>query len=252
MDSVGGLNALSSTLIWLGRFREALSVTQEALARCKNTGNRNQSPFAYRNLGEAKLHLGHYADARSALQNGLDVLQETGEIKFLVATLATLGEVALALGTYPEVCEVLEERITLAGEVEGWRVNYERTVGLTVLAYAAHNLGEHVQAQEYLARALRPAIRTQNTFSLIQALSAASLVLAKSAESAPVRAVELYALASRYPHIANSRWYEDVVGKHITAMAETLPADAVAAAQERGEARDLWETAEELLAEWGT
>ena len=65
------------------------------------------------------------------------------------------------------------------------------------------------------------------------------------------RAVELYALASRYNRVANSQWYEDVIGKHIAAVAATLPPDVVAAAQERGRTRDLWATAEELLAELG-
>ncbi|MBN1933585.1 MAG: hypothetical protein JW934_02910, partial [Anaerolineae bacterium] len=63
------------------------------------------------------------------------------------------------------------------------------------------------------------------------------------------RAVELYALASRYSVVANSRWFEDVAGKHIAAAAETLPPDVVAAAQERGRARDLWSTVEEVLEE---
>ena len=37
----------------------------------------------------------------------------------------------------------------------------------------------------------------------------------------------------------------------IVAVAEMSPADVVAAAQERGRARDLWATVEELLAELG-
>jgi len=61
--------------------------------------------------------------------------------------------------------------------------------------------------------------------------------------------VEIYALASRYPHVANSQWFEDVVGKQIAAVAATLHPDVVAAAQERGRARDLKETLAELLAE---
>ena len=60
-------------------------------------------------------------------------------------------------------------------------------------------------------------------------------------------AVELYALASRYPFVANSRWFEDVAGKYITVAAVALPPDVVAAAQARGRARDLWATVEELL-----
>ena len=61
------------------------------------------------------------------------------------------------------------------------------------------------------------------------------------------QAVELYALASRYPYVANSRWFEDIAGRHIAAVAATLPPDAVAAAQERGKARDLEATVAELL-----
>ena len=61
--------------------------------------------------------------------------------------------------------------------------------------------------------------------------------------------MEIYALASRYPYVANSQWFEDVVGKHITAVAARLPPDVVAAAQERGRARDLDATVAELLAE---
>ena len=66
------------------------------------------------------------------------------------------------------------------------------------------------------------------------------------------RAVELYALVSRYPHVANSRWFEDVAGREIRAAAEGLPSEVVAAAQERGRARDLWATVEELLGELAT
>jgi len=49
--------------------------------------------------------------------------------------------------------------------------------------------------------------------------------------------------------IANKRpWYQDVVERYIDVAADSLSPEIVAAAQERGKARDLWETAEELLA----
>jgi len=65
------------------------------------------------------------------------------------------------------------------------------------------------------------------------------------------RAVELYALASRYRRVANSRWFEDIAGNHIAAAAATLPPKVVAAAQARGRARDLDATVTELLVELG-
>ena len=51
--------------------------------------------------------------------------------------------------------------------------------------------------------------------------------------------------------VAKSRWFEDVSGQHIAAVAATLLPEVVAAAQERGRARDLEATVAELLVEFG-
>ena len=83
----------------------------------------------------------------------------------------------------------------------------------------------------------------------LQALPAVALLLLD--DGAPERAVELYALTSRYPYVANSRWFADVAGDDIAAAAESLPPDVVARARERGQARDLWVTVEALLDELG-
>lgn len=64
--------------------------------------------------------------------------------------------------------------------------------------------------------------------------------------------MELYALACTYPYVANSCWYEDVVGCELAEAAAGLPPDVVAAARARGQALDLWTTVEglnDLLAE---
>jgi hypothetical protein len=82
---------------------------------------------------------------------------------------------------------------------------------------------------------------------LLWALPATALILASEGEVE--RAVELYALASRYPLVAKSRWFADVVGKQIAAAAATLPAERVAILQARGRTRDLEATVAELLAE---
>jgi len=56
-------------------------------------------------------------------------------------------------------------------------------------------------------------------------------------------------MASRYGHVANSRWFEDVAGREIAGAAASLPPGVVAAAQARGRARDLETTIAELLEE---
>jgi hypothetical protein len=90
---------------------------------------------------------------------------------------------------------------------------------------------------------------TQGRISLpiLTALPGIALLLADRGEV--VRAIELYALASAHPFVAHSRWFRDVAGRHIRAAAAALPPEVVAAAGERGRARDLRATAEELLAE---
>ena len=70
-----------------------------------------------------------------------------------------------------------------------------------------------------------------------------------AAEGQAVRAVEVHALATRYPFIANSRWYRDVFGPPIAAAAGSLSPEVVQAAREHGLARDLHATLRELLAE---
>jgi hypothetical protein len=83
----------------------------------------------------------------------------------------------------------------------------------------------------------------------IFSIALVALLLAHQGEAE--RAVELYALASRHPYVGNSRYWEDTIGRHIAAVAATLPPEVVAAAQERGRARDLEATVAELLTELG-
>lgn len=84
---------------------------------------------------------------------------------------------------------------------------------------------------------------------LLWALPAMALLLAGEGENE--RAVELYSLALRFPLVAESRWFADVVGDTLAEVAATLPAERVAILQERGQARDLEATVAELLAELG-
>jgi hypothetical protein len=78
-------------------------------------------------------------------------------------------------------------------------------------------------------------------------LPATALLLAGEEENE--RAVELYALASRYPLVAKSHWFADVAGDTLAEVAATLPVERVAVLRERGRTRDLEATVAELLTE---
>jgi hypothetical protein len=61
--------------------------------------------------------------------------------------------------------------------------------------------------------------------------------------------VELYALATSQPLVATARWFEDIAGRHIAAASASLAPDLVSAARNRGGARDLDRTLQEVMTE---
>jgi hypothetical protein len=128
------------------------------------------------------------------------------------------------------------------------KIGSQRELGylLIYLGIAECELGRLEQARPHFCEGLRSLVESRHFFAALGVLGIA-LLYARREECA--RAVELYALASCYPFVPNSRLAEDIVGRHIAAVATTLPPETVAAARERGRTRDLWATMEELLEE---
>jgi predicted ATPase/DNA-binding SARP family transcriptional activator len=238
-----GLYRLSSTLGWQGKFREAHSLLEECLVICSALGLHTES-WASISMGGVKTHLGEYKSARIHLLRGLSLAQGRNQPWGIAMAFLGLGILALAEGRLIEAQRLLHESAAI------FRKSGQRSDAswpLLPLASVALALGEPAQGRQYLSEALSTATDIQDAFTPISALPVAALFLADLGEKE--RAVEIYALASRYPRIASSRLMEDIAGRHIAAIAEALPPEVVAAAQERGRARDVWATVEELLAE---
>jgi hypothetical protein len=108
-------------------------------------------------------------------------------------------------------------------------------------------LGQFEQAQRHLFQALRGAAELRNWFPLCYALPVAALLLV--VQGRVERALELQAMMSRFPAFVDSRLIEDYSGRHVAAAAADLPPEVVAAARERGRARDPVATLAELLIE---
>ena len=109
-------------------------------------------------------------------------------------------------------------------------------------------------AQGDFCRALQITVDGEEFLSLTHALPGIALTLADQGEVE--RAVEIYTLASSMGMVANSRWFADIAGNEIAALAAGLPADVVDAAKGRVQTVLSWEPAAELLAEleelgWG-
>jgi predicted ATPase len=251
---IGHLHGIATLLLtglgWIlyrrGKYAEHHSVLEEHLEICYELGLRRYTHEAYAELGLVELQLGQYKSARVHAEMSLSIAREReNDEPFQVAvSLQSLGCVALVEGAYVDAQTLLQEAVDI------WRDGGPRVrlgCDLAFLAIASRGLGQISQAREYLCEALCTAADIWSPMPLLPILPATSLILA--GQGKPERAVEIYALASRYEYVANSRWFEDVVGKHITAAAAALPQEVVAAAQERGRARDPRETAQELLEE---
>jgi hypothetical protein len=113
------------------------------------------------------------------------------------------------------------------------------------MVYVQRELGRASAAESYLTQTLEIGIKTRGYFPILCGLNGAALLYIDQGEGE--RAVELAALITRFPVAAKSRWFEDVAGREIAVAAEALPTEVVSTAKEQGRARDLWETAEELL-----
>jgi tetratricopeptide (TPR) repeat protein len=228
-----------------GRFAEEQSLREEELAFLRDRGVRREESGGMVFLGVAKRHLGSYGEARALARAALPLCHESGRRVTAGYCCMELGRLALTEGAYDEAREWLEQAV--AAFQEFGMPYWTGEARATLAYYVARGLGQPAQARQHLRVALRMAAETGYRNVALQSLPAMALLLADGGEVE--RAVELYALASRYPYVANSRWFEDVAGKQLKTLIETLPPKAVAAAQERGRARDLDATVRELLNE---
>jgi tetratricopeptide (TPR) repeat protein len=240
----GLLGLTQPSVYYLGRFAEAYPLFDEAEAIFSDLGWRNRLALSSAVRGWARMHQGQYNRARARAEAALTIAREVGHRWWISLALTVLGGTALAEGACAEAHSLLEEAIAVDRE-SGHREDV--SLCLPMLGYAARVLGQLSQARQHLSKALRAGIETGAFYLLVSPLPGVALLLADQGQTE--RAVEVYALASRYPMVAKSRWYEDVAGRHIAAVAATLPPEVVIAAQERGRARDLEATVGELLSD---
>jgi hypothetical protein len=156
-----------------------------------------------------------------------------------------LGSLALIQGAQADAHAHLTESALVHAQTGG-QDGLSRSHAL--LACAARSSGRSGGVREHLVKSLQWAVESRSFISLLWALPVIGLHLLDEGQAE--RAMELYALASRRPFVAKSRWFADVVGNEITsAAAAALPAEQVALLEERGQGRDLQATAVELLSE---
>lgn len=228
----------------LGQFLEGHSWLENSVSIWNDLGITHMVAYMSIPLGYAKMHLGMCEDGCALAQVGFDAARENGDGGRMGFALFTLGWLALMQREYTKAKDYLEESASL------FRADEARDqVGeiLALLGYAARGLGHYSRARRFLCEALQIATELEVFLPVMFALPAVSLLCYD--QGGTERAVELYGLALRYPFVANSRWFEDVVGRYIKDAAASLPSGVATAAQERVLKRGLQATAGMLLNE---
>jgi tetratricopeptide (TPR) repeat protein len=236
---------LGSAYKFSGEFVQAIDLSEQAVAIYSDTGVRHCGLAHYQaQVGNTNMHLGRYKKVKTHIQSGLKLARELGDQRDIAMALGCLGDMLLAEEEYAEAQQKFQEGVTIYGTI-GQRSELAWT--LSGLSLAANSLGQISEAERHVFEALQIVSEIPAAvFVFEHTLGATAYLLASQGRQE--QAVELYALASRYPYVANSRWFDDVIGQHTTAAAATLPPEVVEAAQTRGQARDLETTITELLA----
>jgi predicted ATPase/DNA-binding CsgD family transcriptional regulator len=237
------LGWLGASRMQAGRFAEAEEPLRESVALHRELGVWGYGFKWTFPLAQVCLHRGRYAEARTLAERMVAEARDLDIARGTILGLALLGEVALATGAFAEADRVLTESAEAAGP---YTVDRYREGQLVMLGLADRGLGRPVEA----AQRLRSALSETGTFQWfpVQMVALVGFSLLSADEGQAERAVELFSLASRYGFVANSIWFQDIVGQTLTAAAAGLPPDVLRAARERGAALDLGDTIGKLLA----
>ncbi len=244
-DYASALGNLGISLATAGKLDEGHAALEQSIATFADIGRSWALAHDMAMLGIVKMWLGRYDQALAQSDRANTLSQQTGYWRGSGLACWVRSGVALARGAYTQAQQWSEECATLSRRIEQ---RDELAWALGLLGSAARGLGQLSAARQHLREAISMAAETESFAAIIGALPMIPPLLADQGQGE--RAVELYALVlSQIPIVPHSRWFEDIAGRHIAAVAGGLPPDVVAAAQARGRARDLWATVAELVDE---
>ena len=238
-----GLKQVGVVLMWRGKCAEAEQMIQTALAILHDLGQQERIANAYLLLGFTRLYSGQYEAARQHLQASLTLARQIGSQFNIGMAPFLLGHAALAEDSPVEAKRVLTESLTVFEELG--EVDAAASVH-SLLGCVALKQGQPAKGRIHLLESLRFGVPLRRIRIIVTILPVLVLWLVEQGQV--VQAMEIYALLTRHELAANSPWFEDVAGRQLTVAAANLLPEAVSAAQARGRVRDLWATAEELLA----
>jgi hypothetical protein len=235
---------MGEVLVRRGLFEDGLVLMESSVEIHDDLGQGYGVWGTFPFLAEAKVHLGRYEEARADARQGAIHADKSKHRWGVGFSQFVEGLTVVAEGAHAEALALFQSAATIFEEVrhrenQGWVLG---PLGLT-----AREAGDTALAQQSVEEALRIGVELGAFMPVMYGLPVAALLLAD--REALDRAVEVYACASRYKFVANSRWFEAMTGQRIRALAASLPAESVKVAQEQGQVKDWGVMAAELLDE---
>ena len=188
------------------------------------------------------LHLGDFQQACVEGAASLEAGRAISDPWVTSFALWQLGDITLVQGDPEQAERYLQESLVIERGANHLLRLHDVLISS---AYTAYALGRNGYVAQCLFNALRGAVEDRLWFSAVRALPLAALHALE--QDQPERAVELWAMALGFPHVANSAWYNAIVGRPLQAAADALSLERAAVLQEQGRRRDLWETVVEIL-----
>jgi predicted ATPase/DNA-binding SARP family transcriptional activator len=230
---------------YLGRFEEAVEFLQECMEIRAEIDQHNKLLICNYLMGMVKVHQGKIKEARSYAQKSLQLGEQLVDSSSSGTSLLVLGTAALVEGFYQEAHLYLQKSI--AAFTTGWQEDWRSRQGL---AYAILGILDCCQdsiapARDHTRKALVQVQETQSYIGLLHCFPAASLLLAKTGRIE--LALEIFALAETQPLIMNSAVFQKMVGHEIRHATRLLDPQKAQAIRQSGKARDLWQTANEMI-----
>lgn len=235
---VHGLVNLGSTLVLGGKFAEGRLFLEQRLQRYPGFGLQSALAFVHDTLATACLHLGD--DAAAGHHARLSLI-DVSHRRQLSHSHLILGQVLLAEQQDAEAANAFQTSITIAQEI-----GQRSLLGLPTayLGYLAQQRGDVVSARQALTEAFALAVELKTPLTCCFAFPFLALLLAEQGELE--QAITLYAMATRFPFVANSCWFERIAGGRIAVLTTGLASTTVATLQAKAQTLDLWTIARQL------
>lgn len=236
------LRALGTVLLYSGQFEECIATLKATLAIYEEAGRQSEPAVPYVNLGFALIHSAICEQACTLISPILAASRKRGNTFSIGYCIMPLLLVEIATEKFAEAATMAQECVAI-WEKSSHRIFLGQALALSGLA--AVEVGNVVLAQRFLDQSIAIGTKHQTMVPLLYALPTAALLALR--QERYDRAIEIYASASRHPHVANSCWFRDVIGQHISKAGQRIPSALVCDAEARGQKWDLWEMAKHII-----